>query len=73
MVVQDTTIYIALVTLLNYILVYPKNRVVANIIFIATGGGILIYTTGINAWIGLMTLIIGIVSFIYDGFRAIKK
>lgn len=74
--IQDSTIITALVIIFNYLVVYRRNRFFGNIIFM--GSGIMLMslsTETINRSAGLIILLGGIVSFLYDlsGILSIGK
>lgn len=64
--------YVVLLTLtlcFNYLLVYKKNKMVGDILMIATGAASLYITTGYSTpFIGFsyILIIIGVIAFLYD-------
>jgi len=66
MAVSDNTVFILMAVLINYLIVYNKNRLVGNVLFMIIGLGIWSQLISANAWIGVVLFFMGMVSTLYD-------
>lgn len=73
MTVSDTTVFILIAVLVNYLIVYHKNRFVGNVIFMTIGLGMWSQLSSTNGWIGVIIFFIGVISTLYDALIGGKK
>lgn len=74
MALENETIVVGILLAVNYLFLYKKNKFFGNIVVMGTGMALFLMPnlTDITRIAGILTLMIGIISLIYD-FVAPKK
>ena len=72
MTVSNTTMYVLMAIMVNYLIVYKKNKVIGDIIFVAIGLGM--WSVEVTQdWIGMTIFFGALISLIYDLITSMGK